>query len=129
MAHQVFKDWEKAQPAELKTAVPWQGTSLAGKHWPRVLWICLQHSAPFCDGVAERTKADSLKNQLHKPEIDSAFSLIECLQTFNYSYFLSLHPLYWVTVCYRYSQSTLSLVQWKTTEKTNRTQGLKTSNR
>lgn len=82
---------EKAQPAELETAVLWQGAFLAGRHWPRVLWICLQNSVPFCDGVAERTKPYSLKNHLHKPNPDSEFSLLECLQTFYYSHCSSPH--------------------------------------
>lgn len=77
---------EKAQPTELETAVLWQGAFLAGKHWPRVLWICLQNSVPFCDGVVERTKPYSLKNHLHKPNPDSEFFLLECLQTFYYSH-------------------------------------------
>lgn len=62
--HSKCSELEKAQPAELETAVLWQGAFLAGRHWLRALWICLQNSVPFCDGVAERTKP------LHKPNPD-----------------------------------------------------------
>lgn len=101
---------EKAQPTELETAVLWQGAFLAGRHWPRVLWICLQNSVPFCDGVVERTKPYSLKNHLHKPNPDSESFLLECLQTFYYSHCSSPHcvSLYitGITVYHWYSQST-----------------------
>lgn len=69
-------------------------------------------------------KPYSLKNHLHKPNPDSEFSLLECLQTFYYSHCSSPHCVSLVQSVYL-----LSSVQWETTEETpHRVWGLNTSN-
>lgn len=110
--HTKCSELEKVQPAELETAVLLQGAFLAGRHWLRVLWICLQNSVPFCDGVAERTKPYGLKNHLHKPNPDFSPWMFT-----NILLFMLLFPPLCVTVYHWYSQS-INSVQWETPEET-----------